>query len=81
MKHRTEEILNYVHSDVWGPTKEVSMDGSCYYVTCNDDFSRKVWAYFLKHKYEVFIKFKLWKAEVETQTSRKIRYLRSDNVT
>ncbi|KAK8570961.1 hypothetical protein V6N13_094058 [Hibiscus sabdariffa] len=35
--------------------------------------------YFLKHKSEVFAKFKLWKAEVENQTGRKIKYLRSDN--
>ncbi|KAL0415707.1 UNVERIFIED_CONTAM: Retrovirus-related Pol polyprotein from transposon TNT 1-94 [Sesamum latifolium] len=32
-------------------------------------------------KFEVFTKFKLWKAEVENQTSRKIKYLRSDNGT
>ncbi|KAK8600443.1 hypothetical protein V6N12_050297 [Hibiscus sabdariffa] len=30
-------------------------------------------------KSEVFAKFKLWKAEVENQTGRKIKYLRSDN--
>jgi len=59
-KHRTEGILDYVHSDVWGPTKESS---------------------FMKQKSEVFDKFKLWKAEVENQTGRKIKYLRSDNGT
>ena len=41
-KHRTEGILDYVHSDVWGPTKESSFGGSMYYVTFTDDFSRKV---------------------------------------
>ena len=57
------------------------MGGSQYYVTFTDDFSRKVWVYFLKQKSEVFAKFKLWKAEVENQTGRKIKYLRSDNGT
>jgi len=80
-KHRTEGILDYVHSDVWGPTKESSFGGSMYYVNFTDDFSRKVWVYFMKQKSEVFDKFKLWKAEVENQTSRKIKYLRSDNGT
>ncbi|KAL0447561.1 UNVERIFIED_CONTAM: Retrovirus-related Pol polyprotein from transposon TNT 1-94 [Sesamum latifolium] len=42
---------------------------------------RKVWVYFLKQKYEVLTKFKLCKAEVENQTGRKIKYLRSDNGT
>jgi hypothetical protein len=35
----------------------------------------------MKQKSEVFSKFKLWKAEVENQTGRKIKYLRSDNGT
>ncbi|KAL0371815.1 UNVERIFIED_CONTAM: hypothetical protein Scaly_0863100 [Sesamum calycinum] len=33
------------------------------------------------HKSEVFAKVKLWKAEVDNQTGRKIKYLRSDNGT
>jgi hypothetical protein len=66
---------------VWGPTKEASMGGSRYFVTFTDDFSRKLWVYFMKQKSEVFSKFKLWKAEVENQTGRKIKYLRSDNGT
>ena len=44
-----------------------------------DDFSRKVWVYFMKQKSEVFAKFKEWKTETENQTGRKIKYLRSDN--
>ncbi|KAE8714902.1 hypothetical protein F3Y22_tig00110187pilonHSYRG00229 [Hibiscus syriacus] len=80
-KHTTQGILDYVHSDVWGPSTTSSLGGSRYYVTFIDDFSRKVWVYFLKQKSEVFEKFKLWKAEVENQTGRKIKCLRSDNGT
>ncbi|KAK4390531.1 Retrovirus-related Pol polyprotein from transposon TNT 1-94 [Sesamum angolense] len=80
-KYKTEGILDYVHSDMWGPTREQSLGGYLYYVIFIDDFSRKVWVYFLKQKSEVFAKFKLWKAEVENQTGRKIKYLRSDNGT
>ncbi|KAL4341068.1 hypothetical protein GQ457_08G007840 [Hibiscus cannabinus] len=80
-KHKTEGILDYVHSDVWGPTRESSLGGSMYYVTFIDDFSKNVWVYFLKQKSEVFAKFKQWKAQVENQTGRKIKYLRSDNGT
>ena len=29
-----------------------------------NDFSRRIWIYFLKHKSEVFQKFKKWKAKV-----------------
>ncbi|KAK4382511.1 Retrovirus-related Pol polyprotein from transposon TNT 1-94 [Sesamum angolense] len=61
--------------------RESSLDGSMYYVTFTDNFSRKVWVYFLKQKSEVFTKFKLWKVEVENQTGRTIKYLRSNNGT
>ena len=50
-----------------------------YYVTFIDDYSRKVWTFFLKHKSEVFQKFKEWKTMVENQRGRKVRALRSDN--
>ena len=36
------QLLEVVHSDVWGPTKTRSLAGSNYYVTFIDDYSRKV---------------------------------------
>jgi transposase InsO family protein len=44
-----------------------------------DDYSRKTWVYFLKSKYEVFGKFKEFKALIENLSERKIEILRSDN--
>ena len=63
--HKTEGILDYVHIDVWGPVQTTSLGGSVYFVSFIDDYSRKVWVYFMRHKSETFSKFKLWKAEVE----------------
>ena len=40
--HNTKSILDYVHSDVWGPTKTTSLGGMHYFVTFVDDFSRRV---------------------------------------
>ena len=40
--------------DGWGPSPVASIEGVRYYVTFIDDFSRKVWVYFLKQKSEVF---------------------------
>ena len=37
--------------------------------------------YFMRHESDTFAKFKLWKTEVENQTMRKIKCLRSDNGT
>ncbi|KAL8162078.1 LOW QUALITY PROTEIN: hypothetical protein V2J09_013567 [Rumex salicifolius] len=80
-QHTTKGLLDSAHSDVWGPTRERSLGGARYFVIFIDDYSRKVWVYFMKHKYEVFGKVKVWKAEVENQTGRKVKYLGSDNGT
>ena len=31
--HDTKGILDYVHSDIWGPTKTASLGGMYYFVT------------------------------------------------
>ncbi|KAE8730408.1 BTB/POZ domain-containing protein NPY2 [Hibiscus syriacus] len=77
--HDTKGILDYVHSDVWGPFKTTSLGGTHYYVTFVDDFSRRVWVYTMKTKDEVLGFFLKWKKMVETQTGRKIKRLRTDN--
>ena len=63
--HKTEEVLDYVHTDVWGPIRVASLGGTMYFVTFIDDYSLKVWVYFMRHKLETFAKFKLWKTKVE----------------
>ena len=51
-----------------------------YYVSFIDDFSRNIWIYFLQKKFEVFSKFKEFKALVENQSEMKIKVLRrTDN--
>ncbi|KAK3038231.1 hypothetical protein RJ639_030840 [Escallonia herrerae] len=62
-----------------GTIKHVSNWGARYFVTFIDDFSRKIWVYFMKHKSEVFNVFKQWKARVKNQTSKKLKYFKSDN--
>ena len=73
--HNTEGTLDYIHTDVWGPTKTASLGGKHYFVTFVDDFSRRVWVYTLKSKDEVFETFLVWKKMVENQTERKIKVL------
>jgi hypothetical protein len=79
--HKTKGILDYVHSDIWGPVRTPSKGGAQYFMSFIDDYSKKAWVYFLKNKSEAFAKFKIWKAEVENQTGRKIKCLRTNNGT
>uniref|UniRef100_A0A2N9G064 Uncharacterized protein n=1 Tax=Fagus sylvatica TaxID=28930 RepID=A0A2N9G064_FAGSY len=79
--HNTKGKLDYVHSDIWGPVRVASKGGGQYFMSFIDDYSRKVWVYFLKNKSDAFATFKKWKAEVENQTARKLKCLRTDNGT
>ena len=77
--HTSKGVLDYIHSDVWGPVSVSSHSSAQYFVSFIDDYSRKVWIYFMKHRFDVFGIFKKWKAQVENQTGRKIKYLRTYN--
>ncbi|KAJ0519932.1 putative RNA-directed DNA polymerase [Helianthus annuus] len=52
--HKTKEIGDLVHLDVWGPYRVSSNEGFKYFLTVVDDYSRTVWCYLLKNKTEVF---------------------------
>lgn len=79
-KHSTKGILDYVHSDLWGSSNVTpSLSGCKYFLPFIDDYSRKVWIYFLKTKDEAFQKFEEWKTLVENQTQQKLKCLRTDN--
>lgn len=70
-----------IHSDVCGPVNVESLRGSRYFLLFKDECTgfRKV--YFLRHKSEVFEKFKEFDVLVQNQTGNKVKVLRSDNGT
>jgi len=74
-----KQILELVHSDVFGPVKVPSLGKFVYYVSFIVDFSRNTCIYFLKKKSEVFDKFKEFKALVENHAEKKIKVLRTNN--
>jgi transposase InsO family protein len=76
---QAEEPLELVHSDVCGKINVPSLGGAEYFLTFIDDKSRYVWVYFLKQKSEVFERFLEWKAQVENESNRQLKILRSDN--
>lgn len=56
--HRSTAPLEYVHSDLWGPSRVPSNGGAKYFMTVIDDYSRRVWIYTLKNKSEALDRFK-----------------------
>ena len=75
---RAEAILERVHLDVCGPFLIVSTAKHRYYVIFVDDFSRKCWIFFMQKKDQTFTKFCEFKALFEKESSKKVKYLRSD---
>ncbi|KAM2485886.1 hypothetical protein ACFX1W_038022 [Malus domestica] len=75
---RATEILGLIHTDVCGPMSTTSRGGFSYYITFTDDHSRFGYVYLMKYKSESFERFKEFKNEVEKQTGKQIKTLRSD---
>ena len=77
-KFQSTQPLELIHSDVWGPAPITSFNGYRYYILFVDDYTRFSWLYLLKHKSDVFTTFKNFKATVEKQFSKQIKFLRTD---
>jgi transposase InsO family protein len=75
---RASQILQLVHADICGPITPISNSKKRYLISFIDDYSRKVWVYFLIAKSEAFHVFKKFKAKVEKETSMNIQGLRTD---
>ena len=54
------------------------MAGNRYFIAFIDDHSRKLWLFCMKQKSDVFSTFKKFKNQVEKETGRSIKILRSD---
>lgn len=78
-KHTTNQPLEYIHSDIWGPSKTETHGGGRYYMSIIDDYSRRVWTYVLKTKDEALIKFRDWLQVIENKSGRRVKRLRKDN--
>ena len=75
---RAKDVLEIILSDVCGPFREMAKGGFYYFVTFIDDLSRFGYLFLLKNKSESFKKYKKFKAQVENQTGKSIKTLRSD---
>lgn len=56
-EHKSKDVLEYVRTNVLGSAPCLSFEGARYFVSFVDDFSRKVWVYFMKSKNETFNRF------------------------
>lgn len=65
--------LELLHSDVWCPAPEISINGFCYYVSFVDDMTIYTWLFPISQKSDVFSVFKRFKPLVENMFSTRIK--------
>jgi hypothetical protein len=69
--------LEPIFSDVWGSAPEL-VGRFKYYASFIDDFSKFMWIYLIKKKYEVFQCFHEFQNLVEMLFDRKIKFVQTD---
>lgn len=77
--NKSNDSFEIVHLDGWEPSPIDSLFGYRYFVTFVDDYSRCAWVYLLKSKVDVFSNFFFYHKMIETQFTKKIKILHSDN--
>ena len=70
--------LEIVHSNICGPMQTPSIGSCIYFLTFIDDFTTKIWIYFLKHKSDAFGCFQKFNALMKNQSGYNIKILRTD---
>ncbi|KAL0411220.1 UNVERIFIED_CONTAM: hypothetical protein Slati_3711700 [Sesamum latifolium] len=71
-------LLDLIHTDVCGPLNTQARGGFSYFIIFIDDHSRYGYVYLMRYMFEVFVRFKEFRLEVENKTGHKIKALRLD---
>ena len=75
---RSSQRLQLIHANICGPITPVSNNKKRYFISFIDDYSRKVWIYFLAENSQAFTVFKNYKNMVEKEARTFICCLRTD---
>ncbi|KAL0294916.1 UNVERIFIED_CONTAM: Transposon Ty2-OR2 Gag-Pol polyprotein [Sesamum radiatum] len=73
-----DDLLDLAHTDICRPLSIPARGGFSYFITFTDNHSRYDYIYVMRYKSDAFGRFKEYRLEVENQTNRKIKALRSD---
>lgn len=75
---RSTDLLQLIHTDIYGPFPTPSLGRQRYFITFIDDFSRYAYVFLIHQKSDSLDVFKIFQLEVEHQLNRKIKVVRSD---
>jgi len=77
--NKSKILFMLIHSDVWGPSKVLTLGRSRWFVTFIDDCTRMAWVCLMKSKSEVKLLFEKFHNMIQTQYNAQIQVLHSDN--
>lgn len=75
---KSNQFLDLIVCDVWGPAPISSTDDHRYFLLCVDDYSSFMWFFPLKQKSDVFHVFKQFTTMIERQFGTKIKSVQTD---
>ena len=75
---RATELLTLVYTNVYRPFDVQAKDGYTYFIIFIDDLSRYRYVYLMKHKSKAYERFREFRHEVEKQTGKPVKVVRSD---
>jgi len=78
IKMIAKECLAVVYSDIYGPFEVPSLGGKGYFITFIDEYSRMIWLYVIKMKSEAFEVFLRFNVNVEWESRKLLKTLRTD---
>lgn len=77
--HTSTAPFQIIHTDMWGPSSVLSLDGFRFYLLIVDEFTRYTWIYPLHAKSEVASVLTQFITLVERQFSTKVKVIQCDN--
>lgn len=75
----TIENFDLIHVDIWGSYWNATLNGEHYFLSIADDYSRGVWVYLMKTKFQASYFFDIFCNMVNTQFDKKVKRIRVDN--
>lgn len=75
----SSDLFDLIHVDVWGPYRQPSLTGACYFLTIVYDFSRTTWTFLMKTKSQSVSILKKLFIMIQNQLKKNVKILRSDN--
>ena len=77
--HISTSRFDLIHVDIWGPYSTPSLNGSRYFLSIVDDFSRCTWVFLMSHKSDASSLLLSFYKMVVTQFHTSIKVIRTDN--